>query len=101
MKVMGVGSRQGCLDFVPKIFFKKFDVQIYRCWCILTVIDSLVLTPVDDLNAFRGTQKSVMSKPHGGKWGFQRKNCPASPVAWEGGGGAGGWKPHGPMHSPM
>ena len=55
----GAGSGQGRLDFVPRIFFLKFDVQIYRFWGILTVIKSLVLAVAGNLSAFGGTQKSV------------------------------------------
>lgn len=37
-----MGSGQGCIDFVTRNFL-KFDVQLCRFWCILTVIESLVL----------------------------------------------------------
>jgi len=46
---MGSGSglaapaQCGDLGFASRIFFCKFDVQIYRFWCILTAIKSLVL----------------------------------------------------------
>ena len=61
-------------------------------------MESLVLAVAGDLTAFGGTQKSVMSKLHAGKWVIQPLAAPAPP--WHGG-GAGGGKPHGPVDSPM
>ena len=47
-------------------------------------MESLVLAVAGDLTAFGGTQKSVMSKLHEGKWVIQPLAAPPPPVARRG-----------------